>query len=274
MREPTPKPLRHFLDREVAVIATHGDGRTIGSWKDRENFTTEPEVVAKHWKAGKRRFQLHPYYHGLLCFDIDRKGGKDGLQELYRVFHDKGLVLPSYLADLETFPALTTTPSGGLHLYFRYDGGKRYKSGEIAPGLEAVHYNHLLTAPGSRKDSGEYVFYGSLDDAPRAPVVLLRFLTEYRDPEKLKKRPTWTYDKPDRGPLSLDDIAGILDRQGEYSPGASRNRYAFELAKFAGRKGYSASEVEGYIRERYEAEDFPAREIAATVESAYRRVTP
>lgn len=263
------KPLGHFLDAGVAVIPTRDDGPTLGSWKDRGNFITDRDTLARYWRQGYRRYQFHPAYHGLLCLDIDRKGGKDGLRALRKVFLDAGLVLPGYLEDVETFPARTVSPSGGLHLHFRYRGTRRYRSGEIAPGLEAVHYNHLLTAPGSQKDGRPYVFYGSLDDAPEAPPVLLRLLTVFDTEKKIYPRP-WTYDRHE-GPLSLDDIAGIIERQGEHSPESSRNRYVYELAKFAKRKDRPAGEVEAWARARFEAPDFDAREIAAAIESAYGR---
>ena len=268
-RNPTEKPLKHFLDCGIRVIPTYSDGKTRGSWKDPENFTSNLEDIRAYWNQGIRRFQFHPIDCGLLCFDIDRKHGKDGLLELYRVFNTAGLAMPSYLIDVETFPAFTVTPSGGLHLYFRYAGESRYRSTEISPGLEAVHYNHLLTAPGSRKDTGEYVFYGDLREAPELPPVIGRFFTEYADPEKVS-RPVWTYDRPTRGTLSLNDIAAVIDRQGEYSPGASRNRYTYEIAKFAKKQGYRPEDTEAYIRERFEAADFPLTEIRRTIDSAFR----
>lgn len=261
------KPLKHFLEYGIKLIPTYPDGRTLGTWKDPGNFTAAPDRIAAYWKEGFRRFQFHPIDNGLLCFDIDRKKGKDGLLELYRLFETSAM--PSYLVDAESFPAVTVTPSGGLHLYFKYTGEK-YKSGEIAEGLEAVHYNHLLTAPGSRKESGEYTFYGDLNQAPQLPPVLQNFLTEYREQKKLT--PVWTYNQTERGPLSLEDIRGIIDRQGEYSPEASRNRYTYEIAKFAQRKGYSAGAVETYIRGMLEAPDFNGEEISRTVESAYKGI--
>ena len=263
------KPLAHFLDHGVAVIPTLPSGATVGSWKDPANFTTDRDVVTRHWTAGIRRFQFLPEAAGFLCFDIDRKNGKDGLLELYRIFNTAELAMPSYLVDVETFPSLTVTPSGGLHLYFRYAGESRYRSTEIAPGLEAVHYNHLLTVPGSRKEEGEYQFYGDLRQAPELPPVMQQFLAERAEPEKVS-RPVWTYNQKTHGKLSLEEIAGVIDRQGQYSPEASRNRYSYEVAKYAKKQGYGPEELEAYLQERFEAEDFPLAEIRRTIESAFR----
>ena len=262
-------PLAHFLDHGVAVIPTLPSGATVGSWKDPANFTTDRDVVTRHWAAGIHRFQFLPEAAGFLCLDIDRKNGKNGLAELYRIFTDTGLAPPTYLLAINTFPAQTATPSGGWHLYFRYRGHRRYTSSEIAPGLEAIHCNHLLTAPGSEKDGKPYRFSGDLHHAPPLPPVLEHFLTPYREAQKPKT--VWAFEHEKHGPLSLDDIAGIIARQGEYSPGSSRNRYVYEIAKFAHRKGYGPLDVEEYIRARFEAPDFDAREIAGAVRSAFKR---
>ena len=267
-REPIRKPIAHFLSCKIKMIPTYPDGRTRGSWKSPEAFTTDPERIKTYWREGFRRYQFHPSDNGLLCFDIDRKKGKDGLLACYSLFTDAGLALPEYLQDIESFPALTVTPSGGYHLYFKYQGTP-YTSGDIAAGLECVHYNHLLTVPGSRKESGVYTFYGDLQKAPVLPAVFWRFLTE-RHGQEARIRPVWTYKYTD-GELGLNDIAGIIDRQGRYSPSVSRNRYTYEIARFARKKGHSSGEVESYIRDRLEAPDFDAREISRTVQSAYRR---
>lgn len=269
---PHPKPLGHFIENGIAVIPTYQSGATAGSWKDPANFTTDRETIARHWKNGIRRFQFLPASVGFVCFDIDRKNGKDGLRELNRIFTEAGVALPSYLFDVYTFPARTLSPSGGLHLYFRYRGGTRYRSGDVTPGsgLEVKHTKGLLTAPGSEKDGRPYRFFGDLNAAPPLPPVVERFLTPYVEHTERSRPVHWDFDRKDHGPLSLDDIADIIDRQGEYSPGASRNRYCYEVAKFARKKDYPAAEVEIYLRGRFEAPDFDGREISGVVASAYK----
>lgn len=272
------KPLGHFLDFGVPVIATTDRGPTVGSWKDPSNFTTDPQVVARHWKDGIRRFQFLPQSAGFLCFDLDRKNGKDGALELVRLFDEAGVVPPPYLASREpadwtaTFPALTLTPSDGVHLYFRWTGRETYRSGELRPGLEVVHTGHLLTAPGSWKNGRQYLFFGRLQDAPVLPPVVRGLLQPLKVTEATRTGPVhWEYQARHHRDMSLPDIADAIDRQGEYSRGSSRNRWSFEVAKFARRKGYAPGEVEGFIRELLEAPDFDAREIAQTVRSAYGR---
>jgi hypothetical protein len=261
-------PIQHFTDHGIALIPTLPSGATMGSWKDMQNYTRDMGKLAAYKKDGVKKFQLYPKANGFICLDIDRKNGKDGLRELYNLFTQAGKAMPGYLLDIGTFPAYTATPSNGLHLYFKYSGLKLYKSCEIAPGLEAVHYNHLLTAPGSEKDGKPYIFYGSLDNAPAIPATLLSFLTEVQ--QEQNKRIVWEYDKTQHGELSLQDIERIVEEQGEFSPAASRNRFTYEVAKFAQKKGYSPSEVEEYIAQRYEAATFTAYEIRTAVNSAYK----
>lgn len=266
-RKPISRPLSHFLSCGVKLIPTFPDGRTRGSWKNASAFTTSIERIAQYWQEGFRCFQLHPADNGFLCLDIDRKNGKDGVHALYMLFTESGLVLPVYLRDIGSYPALTSTPSGGYHLYFRYQGNS-IVSRDIAGGLECVHFNHLITVPGSQKESGVYRFYGDLNAAPELPPVIMRFLTERKVPQT--KHPVWSY-KHAAGDLSLEEIAHIIDEQGVYSPGTSRNRYAYEVARFAKKKHHSADAVGMYIRERLEAPDFDAGEISRTIQSAYRK---
>jgi len=273
-----PKPLRHFLDHGVAVIPTTDHGPTLGSWKDSGNFTTDPGVVANHWKNGIRRYQFLPQAAEFICFDLDRKNGKDGALELVHLFDEAGVVPPPYLASREpadwtdTFPAYSLTPSDGLHLYFRWAGREQYRSGELRPGLEVVHTGHLLTAPGSMKDGRPYLFFGSLQDAPALPPVVRGLLEPLKTTGTTRTAPVhWEYKTTHHRDMSLGDIAEAIDRQGEYSRGSSRNRWTYEVAKFARRKGYDPASVEGFVRELLEAPDFDAREISQTVRSAYGR---
>lgn len=262
-------PIQHFTDHGIVLIPTLPSGATMGSWKDMQNYTRDMGKLAAYKKHdGIRKFQLYPRPSGYICLDVDRKNGKDGLRELYGIFLQAGKAMPAYLLDIATFPAYTATPSNGLHLYFRYQGLKLFRSCEIAPGLEAVHHNHLITAPGSEKDGKPYVFYGNLANAPTMPATLLSFLQEV--PDEDTPRITWEYDQAQHGELSLQEIERIIEEQGDYSPIASRNRFTYEVAKFAKKKGYSPIEVEEYIAQRYQAGTFTAHEIRTAVNSAYR----
>lgn len=94
-----------------------------------------------------------------------------------------------------------------------------------------------------------------MPDTPTAPPIRWKFPT------------AGGADKP----LSVERIAEIVNEQGQYSPGSSRNRFLYEVSKFARKKGHSAEEVTAWARATLEAEDFTAREIATTVRSAVER---
>jgi len=266
------KPLKHFIESGIKVIPTHANGKTHGSWKDPKLFTGDLGKIKEHWKTGFRKFQFMPCTHNLIVFDIDRKNGKDGIQEMFGLFNDKGVAMPGYLLDVNLHPAYTQTPSNGFHLYFRYSGSKRFKSGAIdvkTPGFECVHYNHLIAAPGSQKDNKPYIFYGDINKAPALPYVLESLLKPWgAEPEK---KVTWAYKQKEYGDMSLSKIQEVIDKQGQYSPGASRNKYAYAIACFARKKGYSTIDVESFLCGCLAAPDFTEREIKYTVESAFKR---
>jgi len=263
-----PKPIRHFVENGIKLIPRYPNGGTLGSWKDADNFTSDINKLKEHWNKGLRNYQLHPYVNGYIVFDIDIKNGKDGLQDLHELMDKKNLLMPSYIIDVNTHPAHTKTPSGGYHLYFKYSGDKMYRSTAIKDGFEVIHYNHLATCPGSLKDEKPYLFYGDLKDAPELPRVLKSFLTEWSD-EPIQKT-QWTFNRKEYGDISLDKICEIIDSQGEYSIGISRNQYCFAVAKFAQKKEYTETDVESYLCDNYKEQDFTEKEIKATVKSAYK----
>lgn len=260
MREPRPKPLGHFLDYGIGVIGTYESGATTGSWKERKHFTTDRRIVSHWWEANVRRFQFIPAEHGLIVLDIDRKNDKDGLRELYGLFTEAPA--PDYLLHPETHPAYTETPSGGLHLYFKYEGTTQYRSGEIAPGLEVVHTRHLITAPGSKKDGRPYVFYGDLNEAPAIPFTLRRHFTKYEEAPADVHRFSW--EQRDFSNTPLGTMADTIERQGNYS---GRNDFVYELAHWAAKTNTTAEEVIAFCRERFP--DFPESEITYTVRRQY-----
>lgn len=76
-----------------------------------------------------------------LVLDIDRNhhNGGDGLAALYKHLESIGkprALLPAFMQNIDQgqFPFYTQTPSGGLHLYFKYTGP--YVTGSLAPDVE------------------------------------------------------------------------------------------------------------------------------------------
>ncbi len=160
--------LRNVYRGSAAIKQTLAAGIAIkdffskSSDNDSSAYTTDMGEIATLWSNGRRRFKA--FIRGkFLVLDIDRKPGKiDGLKEFYRLFSRE--ILPAELQCLpESFPTYTQTPSGGFHLYFKYDG-LEFKLRELAPGVEVKELQ--VTTSGSRKENGEYVLHGELDNAP------------------------------------------------------------------------------------------------------------
>ncbi|MDR0403456.1 MAG: bifunctional DNA primase/polymerase, partial [Treponema sp.] len=141
---------------------------------DPSAYTTDFQEIKALWDAGQRRFKA--FVRGrFIVLDIDRKPGKvDGLEIFYRLF--PGEILPEELRNLpESFPCCVATPSGGFHLYFRYDGPE-LKLREVLPSVEIKETQ--ITCPGSRKENGEYVLCGEMDNAPPLYGLILDAIEE------------------------------------------------------------------------------------------------
>ena len=189
-----PKPkrerlaaLKYMADLRIPLIGAYSSGAMIDK-QEPENFTTDKAEIAalmagKGNKKGRakgikiQRFYFIPEAAGLLCLDIDRKPGKvDGLKELYKLFPKD--TLPRALQDIERFfPCYVKTPSGGYHLYFKYSG-KHIPKIDLCPEVEVKHGKPGLTAPGSRKENGDYVLYGVIKDAPPLYGIIIDRINE------------------------------------------------------------------------------------------------
>jgi hypothetical protein len=174
--------LKYMTAHGIPLIGVYQSGAMLGK-QEPENFTTDAgEIAALMAGKGDRegrakgspitRFYFIPADAGLLCLDIDRKPGKpDGLQELYNLFPRD--TLPRALQDIDLFfPCYVSTPSGGYHLYFKYKGPPVKKT-DLAPEVEIKHGKPGLTAPGSRKENGDYILHGDLAAAPPLYGIIL-----------------------------------------------------------------------------------------------------
>lgn len=101
---------------------------------------------------------------GYFVVDIDRKNGVDGLANLSEI----GDLPPTYTV---------STPSGGLHLYFKHPNFKVHNSqSKLCKGVDIRGHNGFVVAPGSRGANG--LFYEVVQDGPisQAPEWLLHWL--------------------------------------------------------------------------------------------------
>jgi len=218
-------------------------------------------------------FRFIPGDYDFLCLDIDRghADGVDGLIELYNFFDSIGKTkenLPPVLRYLpESFPCYVTTPSGGFHLYFKYRGPKSWGLFANVRGVEIKHMKPGLTAPGSRKASGEYILFGDLDNAPMLPAFIKNRLTlpkEDRPPGYISPG----RQKTKYGISSWEKIKEWVDTDGSY---AGRNERAFAFARKARTHGWGKTDTLRALRMEPSVEGLPETEYITVVNSAYSK---
>jgi hypothetical protein len=206
-----------------------------------------------------------------LVLDIDRnhQNGGDGLVSLYRHLESIGkprALLPAFMRDIEQgrFPFYTQTPSGGLHLYFKYAG--RYVTGHLAPDVELKN----LQVSMGWKEGKSYILHGSIEDAPLLPAFILEKIT----PPKVESpsyRPSWQEKKAwDRPSWSL--IVEWTDHDNR--AGAGRNNRAYSLALHAASHEWSKEDTLAALQAEPSMDGLPATEIRSAVDSAYKRRQP
>jgi KaiC/GvpD/RAD55 family RecA-like ATPase len=94
---------------------------------------------------------------GLAVLDIDRRPDKDGAVTLRDLGHD-----PARLSHLTV-----TTPSGGLHAYFRAPEGMGNSAQGLPPGVDVRAAGGYVIAPGAVGPKGRYAASGGDLDALR-----------------------------------------------------------------------------------------------------------
>jgi hypothetical protein len=245
-RNKAPEKSKSVYQGSAAIKKTLAAGIPLkdfyvtGKDKDPTAYTSNLNEIAALWKQGVRRYKA--FVRGLfMVIDIDRKPGKaDGLESLYKLFPPE--VMPLAFRDIPggSFPCYTQTPSGGFHLYFRYDGPE-LKLRELVAGVEIIEWQ--ITAPGSEKETGPYILHGDFDNAPPLYGLIIDAIEETRqkrerekeERSRPRKRPT-----EDRLPrftqprTSLDDLAdeavsaygGHHDRQVSFAGRACRCKFS------------------------------------------------
>jgi hypothetical protein len=279
--------LRYFIDYGIKLIGAYESGAMIcrarveGDYDATfTNDTAEIKSLIAGLGDGAGRgqgkkielFRFIPADYGFLCLDVDRghSDGVDGLKELYTFFDSIGKTrdnLPPYLRNLpQSFPCYVTTPSGGFHLYFKYTGAKSWGLFANVRGVEIKHMKPGLTAPGSRKPSGEYVLYGGLDNAPLIPAFIKNRLTlpkEARPPEYIAPG----REKKKYGVASWEKIREWVDTDGSY---AGRNDRAYAFALKAKTHGWAKPDTLRALRMEPSIEGLPETEYISVVNSAYK----
>ncbi|MDR1518613.1 MAG: bifunctional DNA primase/polymerase [Planctomycetota bacterium] len=267
--------VRHGL----ALLPCRESGAAIAKWDTTPTpWTCDPQVVANLWNgkgdaAGRARgtpiqkFQFLPSEAGLLCLDIDRghADGVDGLEQFYRLFGRSAL--PTSLRNIEigSFPCFTTTPRGGFHVYFRYDGPP-LKPCVLCPGTEVKCGKLALTAPGSLKGGRPYTLYGSFGDIPPLPPFLAVRIAAKTAPRPLPSRPGRVQSWGRQGPrIGLNELAA----EAVAAMGGRHHDSQLNFASRARRCGFGLDEVLSFVAARPDMFG-TGRDTEATLISVYR----
>jgi len=195
----------------------------------------------------------------LVVLDLDVKHGDDGPGELWRFMQQHGLGLRG--------PAVSTTPSGGVHLWLRTPAGMRVPGrNRILPGVDILGDGNLVVAAPSMAvmtdRSGEQVPVpyrwtdGCFCSAPDAPPWLLAWIASAGPASS-------------GGAYSGEDV-DLEELKTRGAPVGARNRELYRAACSLHRR-LPAEQVLGELRAIWQAGDtsgMPWREVLTLCESA------
>ena len=212
--------LTDYIDRKIPLIPSFYDGdktRPICALYDEsrkpieENFikTREQfeELTAGRGKLlSKKRtiwtnsaeisiFQFYPKLGDLVVLDLDSAqklsgeqhgSGTDGIAAFKNLVARKQGKMTAKQREMyddfpNNFPCFVKTPSGGLHLYFRFSADMKLKKSLENTNIECKHRS-LVTAAGSIRGNRRYRIFGSLKNIPFFPdFILEEFLIEEKE---------------------------------------------------------------------------------------------
>jgi hypothetical protein len=293
-RKMPPKPkrkgltaLEYMTSKGIALIGVYdskasiNNGKIVGDYA--KTFTAEMETIknliaGNGDKKGRAKgirincFYFLPERNGLLCLDIDRKNGKDGIEE-FSFFCEKigkpRHLLPSYLQNLpESFPCYVSTLSSGFHFYFRYSGARLSKKtlSPETPGVEIKHGVPGLTSPGSYKNGKPYILHGNIENAPPFPAFILDVI----EPAKQKPAKYIQHDqiKKERGKPTWEKLVELAYTD---TQSAGRNDLAFNIAVKARNHNWTEAETLVALLQETGLDGLPENEIKTAVKSAFTR---
>ena len=234
----------------IIIPATHAGRpwRTISP----EIEIRDRDTLAAWYRRGTRRFIFRPIDAGLVALDLDMKNGKNGVREFIEITGTD----PREAYHVET-------PSGGVHVYFRNTSGADFVSCELRdhPGIEIKH-RAFITLAGSISDRGRYIPHGDAEEIQALPAAL-------RDVMPVRRSDPAPMPRHTGEALALRKIYDVLIKQGLTPTEGTRNRFSFELARFARRQGHRPDAVQGFLS-FLASGNFTSYEIRSAVNSAYR----
>lgn len=292
----TPHPHRHLLDAALDAVlhgwhvlplrpgtkrpALHGQTRCPRTgacarghltWEQRA--TSDPDRIHAAWSHGPYNIGIATGPSGLLVINLDvpkhGTGGPDGAARFRELCEHAGQPVP------DTYQV--TTPSGGMHLYFRVPDGVRLPStvGALAPLVDTRAWGGYVVAPGSITPEG--IYQGRFHD--RLPAVLPDWLLTLLKPEPTQSpqppRPVRTLHLPTGNSNSSRAALAALDAEctavasaPEGRRNTTLNRAAFKIGRFIAWGDLPRHVIEQAFQEAGEAAGLPPAECTATIRSA------
>lgn len=233
------------------------------TWEQRA--TTDPDRIHAAWTHDPYNVGIATGPSGLLVVDLDvpKHGadGPDGATGFRKLCERAGQPVP------HTYQV--TTPSGGMHLYFRVPDGVRLPStvGALAPLVDTRAWGGYVVGAGSITPEG--IYEGPFRD--RLPAPLPDWLLGLLRPEP--PRPS--------GPLRLPAVPGpraalaaleaecaAVANAPEGQRNTTLNRGAFKVGRFVAWGDLPRHVVEQAFQEAGQAAGLPLAECRATIRSA------
>ena len=178
----TRSMLDHALaasDRGWAVVLGKDGGNTPAATGWQDQATTDRERIVLTWRYRPKGNVLVATgrVSDLVVIDLDRKKGKDGVAVLDKFLAEKSAELPGIY--------MVLTPTGGVHLYFRYPPGFEGRIGNSVnlAGMQGVDVRAdggYVVAAGSVRADGGYTCPDPDAEIAELPPVLLELLTAGR----------------------------------------------------------------------------------------------
>ena len=298
--------LLNYIDRKIPLIPSFYDGdktRPICALYDdnrqliEENFIKTPEqfeeLTAGRGKlTSKKRttwtnsepitiFQFYPKLGDLVVLDLDSPqkltgeqhgAGTDGITAFKNLIARKFKKLDADERAMfddfpNNFPCFVKTPSGGLHLYFRFSTDAKLKKAIEGTNIECKHRS-LVTAAGSIRGNRRYRIFGSLKNIPLFPDAIFEEFCIDDEKEKHVKTADEVFDSA----LKTAQLKGYAGNNELFFYVAGRFAWYYRKSGFP--RELDENHCKWYIQESQAYRDWNDRDkeqqIATIINNAYR----
>lgn len=281
-----PRPdiasLQKLLDFGFWLIpaghSERGMDKPVSKWKYEWSFEN-PKLVADRerlsaWLKKASFFLYKPDQLGCIGLDLDR-GHEDGVDG---VSNFENLVGKKLFSDW-TPKVWVETPRGGVHLLFKNQTGKKYKTVSAiespvtrkkTPGVDLRGTGGIIAAPGARKWHGQklYILHGELSDLEPIPDFIEIHLPYQKEASQLIRK--------FHGSDCHAFLKYLRDSQSEHDLSdkpAGCNDQIFWFACRASEKGFSEESINEAVLSGFPVYvgNRSAGAIASSVRSAFNR---